>query len=277
MLVEGIPPPAVFSVVKTLIHRFLVAFVLVAACRVFAAAPESAAGMVYYDDTVTFMRTQASEARLLRADGTYRSLFYLNSYGSIRLGNPVDGTWRYRKTGPDTAELSFAGDNDVRTLTFSSDAHGTLRGVTNTVLYGTFKLVDSAQRAPLVNTSNRSFVPAGGAAIAGFVVTENTNYALIRAVGPGLSAFGVSSPLATPMLELAAADRVIARNSAWEEGIGAESVRRTTEFAGAFPLQAGSRDAAIIVPLAPGAYTVKATSADSSAAGEVLIEVYLLR
>lgn len=233
--------------------------------------------MVYYDDTVTFMRTQASDARLLRADGTYRGLFHLSTYGTIRPGQPVDGTWSYRKTGPDTAEISFGPGNDVRTLTFRSDEHGTLHGVTNTLLGGTFKLIDPARRAPLVNVSNRSFVPAGGAAIAGFVVTEATNYALIRAVGPGLSAFGVSSPLAAPTLELASSDRVIASNSGWDDGIGVESLRRSTEFAGAFPLQAGSHDAAIIVPLAPGAYTAKVTGGDASAAGEVLIEVYLLR
>lgn len=265
----------VISDVKTLAFRFLAALTFVSACRLFAGAPENAAGMVYYDDTVTFVRTQASDARLLRTDGTYRGLFHLSTYGSIRPGQPSDGRWSYRKTGPDTAELSLG--NDVRTLTFLSDAHGTLRGVTNALLYGTFKLVDPTRRAPLINTSNRSHVPAGGTAITGFVVTEAVNYALVRAVGPGLAAFGVSSTLGTPTLELATADRVITRNSGWDADIAGESLRRTTEFAGAFPLQAGSHDAAIIVPLAPGAYTAKVTGGDPSVTGEVLIEVYLLR
>ena len=43
--------------------------------------------------------------------------------------------------------------------------------------------------------------------------------------------------------------------------------------AGAFPLQAGSLDAAIIVSLAPGSYTVQVRGADGGT-GEALIEVY---
>jgi lipoic acid synthetase len=44
----------------------------------------------------------------------------------------------------------------------------------------------------------------------------------------------------------------------------------------AFALAAGSRDAALIVSLAPGAYTVQITSADGTATGVALIELYEL-
>jgi hypothetical protein len=42
---------------------------------------------------------------------------------------------------------------------------------------------------------------------------------------------------------------------------------------GAFPLRSGSKDAALIVTLQPGAYTVQVTSV-SGATGVALIEVY---
>jgi hypothetical protein len=45
--------------------------------------------------------------------------------------------------------------------------------------------------------------------------------------------------------------------------------------AGAFPLAAGSRDAALVLSLAPGAYTLR-VSGVGGASGVALAEIYLL-
>lgn len=44
-------------------------------------------------------------------------------------------------------------------------------------------------------------------------------------------------------------------------------------FAGAFPLATGTKDAAMLVTLEPGAYTVL-VGAQGTAGGEALVEVY---
>jgi hypothetical protein len=46
--------------------------------------------------------------------------------------------------------------------------------------------------------------------------------------------------------------------------------------AGAFALPPGSRDAAVILTLAPGAYTAQVTAAEGIGTGTALIELYEL-
>jgi hypothetical protein len=125
----------------------------------------------------------------------------------------------------------------------------------------------------LVNISTRLNVSASdsaGASIAGFVVTgDSPKQFLIRGVGPGLAAYGVSSPLATPQLTLYdSKGGVLATNSGWNDNVQIANVAASV---GAFKFAAGSKDAALLVTLAPGGYTVQLTS---TGAGNALIEVY---
>jgi hypothetical protein len=131
-----------------------------------------------------------------------------------------------------------------------------------------------------VNCSNRSFIRAGGSVFTGFVVTGNERRSvLVRAIGPSLTAFGISDALADPKLALTSSGQLLAQNNDWDAGgaiSGAESIRRTSEMVGAFPLANNSRDSAIIVQLAPGAYVAEASAASAADTGQVLVEVYLL-
>src|SRR5581483_9141937 len=93
---------------------------------------------------------------------------------------------------------------------------------------------------------------------------------LIRAVGPSLGLFGVSAPLANPTLTLFdATGQVIATNTGWADNAQLSTVANTV---GAFHFIAGSKDSAVLVVVAPGAYTAQVSSATSS--GTALIEVY---
>ncbi len=126
----------------------------------------------------------------------------------------------------------------------------------------------------LINISTRAKVSAGdadGATIAGFVVTGTTpKQILVRAVGPGLTAFGIKSPLADPTLKLFdSKGNVVATNSGWNDDA---QVSAAGDSAGAFKLAKGSKDAAILATLQPGAYTVQVQSTANN--GTVLIEVY---
>jgi hypothetical protein len=137
----------------------------------------------------------------------------------------------------------------------------------------------------LVNISTRGIVTAGeGALIGGFVITGNApKRVLIRGVGPGLTAFNVPGALADPVLKIYDANSsVIAQNDNWgtPQAVTATQVAATsTEIAaagtatGAFALAAGSRDAAVVITLAPGAYTAEVAGAAGST-GAALVEIF---
>lgn len=134
-------------------------------------------------------------------------------------------------------------------------------------------LVEELKPEGIGNTSLRAMTTASQPAVLGFVV-KGDEYrgvpVLIRAVGPGLKRFGVSSSLEDPLLKLFdASGAVLVENDDWR---GLES---DFAAAGAFPLEKGSRDAAVIVWLMPGAYTVS-VKGFGAGQGEVLIETYQL-
>ncbi|MBL9207544.1 MAG: hypothetical protein JNN01_20855 [Opitutaceae bacterium] len=128
-----------------------------------------------------------------------------------------------------------------------------------------------AGRVP--NLSTRGRVGPGFALIGGFVVLDQPRTVLIRVVGPGLAAFEVVSPAPDPGLTLFRGDEVHLSNDNWGTGSTVGEMEYAQNQVGAFPLAIGSKDAACLVTLPVGAYTVQATSA---VAGEVLMEVYLL-
>ncbi|MDO8543856.1 MAG: hypothetical protein Q7S40_25720 [Opitutaceae bacterium] len=133
----------------------------------------------------------------------------------------------------------------------------------------------------LVNISTRGFVDTGdGNLIAGFVVTGNApKRVLIRGIGAGLSAFGVTGVLADPMLRIYTAGNAnaIAENDNWQTAVGSEMASATDIIAaamatGAFPLSA-TNDAAIVITLMPGNYSA-VVSGKNNSTGAGLVEVY---
>jgi hypothetical protein len=108
--------------------------------------------------------------------------------------------------------------------------------------------------------------------IAGFVITGNTpETVLIRGIGPTLGQFGVSGALATPQLVLYDSNNdALQSNGGWG---GSQVLAQTFAQVGAFPLNADSADAAILVTLPPGAYTAEVTGVNG-AMGVGLAEIY---
>ena len=128
----------------------------------------------------------------------------------------------------------------------------------------------------VVNISTRlRLAAAGDTAIAGFVIEERHRWVLIRGVGPGLAAFGVGQPLADPIIGLRKGSLMLHVNDDWHTRHDAAQIRTAALAAGAFPLAEGGKDAALLVELPPGAYTVVVENApQAGAGGEVLLEVY---
>jgi hypothetical protein len=148
-------------------------------------------------------------------------------------------------------------------------------GVTGIGLIELYETDNQSDR--IVNLSSRVFVgPDGSPAIAGLAIRgAGGKRVLVRAAGPALAAFGVTGPLTNPRLEVRdAGGALLVSNDGWSQQSEAEEVSRAAISAGAFPFAAGSRDAALVITLPAGNFTVLVTGTAPSDAGVVLIEVY---
>ena len=77
---------------------------------------------------------------------------------------------------------------------------------------------------------------------------------LIRAIGPTFGVFGVTGVLADPRLDLHRGETRIGENDNWG---GTEALRTAFSSVGAFALENAARDAALVVSLDPGSYTLR--------------------
>jgi hypothetical protein len=146
-------------------------------------------------------------------------------------------------------------------------------GATGVALAEVYDADAGAPTSRLINLSARAFVGTGdNTLIVGFAIEGNDpETVLIRGVGPGLAGFGVTGALANPQLSLAdSSGNQIAKNSGW--GGTAQLTALFTQV-GAFELEAGSNDDAILVTLPPGSYTAQLSGA-GGATGIGLAEIY---
>jgi sugar lactone lactonase YvrE len=133
-----------------------------------------------------------------------------------------------------------------------------------------------AATARVINISTRAQVGTGGnILIPGFVIAgTGTETLLIRAIGPTLSQFSVSDPLELPSLTVKDAQgNTIASNTGWSNNPDTAEIVRVAQAVGAFALDPGTPDCALIVSLSAGAYTVQ-VSGLNGLTGVALAEVY---
>jgi hypothetical protein len=130
----------------------------------------------------------------------------------------------------------------------------------------------------LVNVSSRAFVGVGDeVVIPGFIVQGDLpTRVLIRAIGPGLIKQDVAGVLEFP--EITVYDffgEVIAQNDGWGNLWNPETINEASVLVGAQPIDEGSEDAALILDLEPGLYTVK-VSGENQTSGVALVEVFAI-
>jgi hypothetical protein len=133
----------------------------------------------------------------------------------------------------------------------------------------------AGDEARIVNLSTRARVTVENPLIVGFAIRgAEPRQVLVRGVGPTLASFGIAAPLAAPRLQVLAADgRVLADTTSWSAGANAGAeVLETGTRSGAFPL-GSPRDAAAVLSLPPGNYTLHLTASDNGS-GVALAEVY---
>lgn len=147
------------------------------------------------------------------------------------------------------------------------------KGVTLIEVYD----VDLASSAHITNLSARGLVDSGNNAFnVGFVVSGSAGkYMLIRAIGPTLGAYGVSNTVSAVRMQLMDRNQVeISANSGWDQDskLGA-LIASAAAATGAFPLNAGSKDAALLRTQPPELFTavIQPNGVDS---GIGLVEVY---
>ncbi len=149
-------------------------------------------------------------------------------------------------------------------------------GTTGTALAEVYEET-STGASRLTNLSSRTAVRVGSEVmIAGFVVQgARPARVLVRAIGPGLAAFGVAGTLANPQLTVHAGATPLAANDNWGSNPDAASLRSTAASIGAFALPEGSADAALLLTLEPGNYSATVSGVGNTS-GVALVEVYQL-
>ena len=127
----------------------------------------------------------------------------------------------------------------------------------------------TASPAQALNISTRLIVGTGdNAMIAGFIITGNTNKAVVlRGMGPSLLAFGISNALLDPVLEFhGPSGSLIAQNDNWKD-------TQRTQIEGTVFQPTDDRESVLLATVPPAAYTAIVTGKNNTT-GVGLVEVY---
>ena len=154
---------------------------------------------------------------------------------------------------------------------FSRQCPNTIHGLVRDTQYIVQKILH-----PILNVSARATVSVGNPIVAGFFVGGDpgtTRTFLCRAIGPTLKSFGVGNALTDPVMAVYdSTGKIVIQNNRGDD-VGYATTAQTSASVGALALPTGSKDAAKVVYLAPGAYTLQVTSGDGTS-GTALAEVY---
>jgi hypothetical protein len=286
--------------------RSIILFALLATCGVkaqtAALAPDSLGGYSYYAEYGVASLREFTEASVeFNADGTFvehwirpGTAIIASVYGlPANFAAPEEGNYVYTKQSDSQGLLVFnpsTGASVSWTMTFAAEGTGKLSDPNPEVGYdppaGYFVLqkLDPSTR-PLVNISTLMHVHSGESTTVGFVVSHAGDY-LIRVAGPALANLGIANPWATPAFTLYAGGQakvlavpgtgiVSVYSQPWDSMAGLAATNARAFLAvGAFAFPAGSKDAAAVVYLGPGAYTIGVNAAATDPGGMSLIEVY---
>jgi hypothetical protein len=126
-----------------------------------------------------------------------------------------------------------------------------------------------------INISLRGRAIPGSPLIGGFVVPAGSSQTvLVRGIGPSLARFGITEPLRDPTLRIYNSNHtLVAENDDWWADGDSAVIQNLATEVGAFRIGTG-REAAILVTLAPGAYSAVLSDASASREGIGLLEIY---
>ena len=199
---------------------------------------------------------------------------------------PLSYGWYFRAAGATTLQPFSLADGPSYTIgsvqaadageysvAVSSPSGGT---VVSTAAVLSVQPVATSADTILTNLSTRAVVGAGSdVMIAGFVVGGTTSKNIfVRAAGPALAGFGVAGALANPALRIVNnSGATVAENDDWDTGGAGTPLIAAANRLGGFAFARGSRDAALLTTLVPGAYTAIVSGA-ANTGGIALVEAY---
>jgi hypothetical protein len=191
--------------------------------------------------------------------------------GSASLTADLAAVGAFAYTGPTSRDSAVSASITTRDNSVKVTGVGGATGQVIAEVYDATPAAAFATTTPrLLNVSVNKHLGTG--LTAGFVLGGTTpTRVLIRVVGPGLAAFGVGGTVADPQLALFnSSSAKIAENNDWA---GAADLNAAFNSVGAFALAPTSRDAALLISLPPGGYSVQASGVNNTT-GTALVEVY---
>ena len=185
-------------------------------------------------------------------------------------------------TGNQFAEINGSGvapSNNLESAIIANLAPGdytaVVRGLGNTVGTGVVDAYDLSlgSSARLVNFATRGLIqPGDKLMIAGFIVQNGPVRAVIRAIGPSLTAFGIPNALPDTTLELRNQNGVIVReNDDWQSD---PAQKQQLESVGLQPSH--ELEAALVETIQPGQYTAHVRGKGQTS-GIGVVQVYFLQ
>ncbi|MBA2678198.1 MAG: hypothetical protein H0U76_07385 [Ktedonobacteraceae bacterium] len=191
-------------------------------------------------------------------------------------GKLIDENDNWTSLPPDTVPLALqptrAAESVIVTTLPPGSYSAVLRSVDGTPGNALCELYDlSPGDSTMLNMSTRGEVGVGDdVMIGGFIVGgEKPTKVMIRALGPSLSAFGISGVLQDPILELHNSDgSTIFENDDWQAG-------QKKQILASKIAPSSNKESAVIANLGPGNYTAIVRGANDST-GVAMVEVYNL-
>jgi hypothetical protein len=183
-------------------------------------------------------------------------------------------------SGDQSAEISASGlapGNDLESAIIANLAPGSytavVRGFESGTGTGVVDAYDISAGSPakLANIATRGFIQGGDKLmIAGFIVQNAPVQAVVRAIGPSLSAFGITNALADTTLQLRDQNGAIVReNDNWMT-----DQKQELESTGLQPTN--DLEAALVETIPPGQYTAQVRGKNDSS-GIGVVQVYFLQ
>jgi hypothetical protein len=207
----------------------------------------------------------------------------------IRDGNnaliATNNDWKTTQVGgiipsDQSGEINGSGlapGNDLESAIIANLAPGAytavVAGVGNTIGTGVVDAYDMSAASPakLANVATRGLIqPGDKLMIAGFIIQNGTVRAVVRAIGPSLSAFGINNALPDTTLQIKDPNGVtVIENDDWQSTQKAELESTSLQ-------PSNNLEAAVVVNLSPGQYTAQVRG-KPEATGIGVVQVYFLQ
>lgn len=218
-----------------------------------------------------------ADPRFTVTDGSGRTVLFNDDWDSV--GAMVSIVQSVGAFALDSGSKDAAAVATLAPGTYTARVEGTTAAPNGVALLEVYDAGAAGSGSPSrpINLSTRGIASRDpNALIAGFVIVGTTpRTVLIRAIGAAtLATFGISGGLIDPGLEIYdATGALIASNDDWGQSQLVTFLPQAFATAGAFALPVTSKDSAVLLTLAPGAYTAKVVNRDQND-GVALVEIY---